>query len=96
MNCCALLFLLLICGNGNCGGQGKVTCCNHNHGHCHNHNNLIQPRKNGWECDSTCRKAEKENDNSECCCKENAGIIPPPWVRVDDVREEHSCGCDKH
>ena len=99
MNCCALLFLLLLCGCGNCGGQRVDNCGCHNHKHyhhCHEHNNLVQPRTNGWECEVTCQKVENEERESECCCNENAGMIPPPWVRVDDGRDNQSCGCNKH
>lgn len=46
---------------------------------------------------TTCTKPkEPEGASQHCCNDNNAGIIPPPWVRVEDGRDNQSCTCNHH
>lgn len=93
MNCCALLFLLLICGSGNCNRQNGSNCgCNNIRQRDRDDDCGCQNARNA-ESHCDCRANERD---SQCSCNDNnAGIIPPPWVRVDGDRDNNqSCGCN--
>lgn len=104
MNCCALLFLLLILGSGNCGSvrtncgcntripdRNKTCGCNYN-----------REREDNCGCDYNREREENcgcnhNHDHEETCGCDTSGIIPPPWVRVDGGRDnDSSCGCNRH
>ena len=96
MDFSSLLFLLLICG---CGNRSNNHCHSHCHNHCNNNcsgqNTSANQNNDDWECKVTCVRTEDEEKDNSCPCKDNGGMIPPPWVRVSDGRDNSSCGCNK-
>lgn len=97
MDLSSLLILLLICGGGNnnrgmCQGQCYNHC--HDHDHCHDHCHDHDHYHNHCGVMNT-QCCQEEEPESTCPCKDNGGMIPPPWVRVDDGKDTASCGCNK-
>ncbi|MBQ7360471.1 MAG: hypothetical protein IJW63_10285 [Lachnospiraceae bacterium] len=105
MNCCALLFLLLIFGSGNCSRQGCNNGCNARVTERNQSCGCARQREREEDCGCNSRQRERETDcgcnnrqrerESDCGCNNANQRERESDCGCQNVRtEETDCGCD--